>query len=132
MTMTTIKLKCTKCGFVTDMNLKMLDYICNDLGIEKEDYISIYRCILCRTGRVFNWVAISSIEDLPEHFLDKYANKLLWDFVSSCHILTLEFVTKYIDKLTKSILLNPTFDTLPPAVKLLILSKVGGSYAQTI
>jgi hypothetical protein len=114
------------------MNPEMLNYICAGLGIEKEDYVSIYRCVLCRTGRVFNWVVISSIEDLPEHFIDKYANKLLWGFISSCHILTPEFVTKYIDKLTKLVLLNPMFDTLPSTIKLLILSKVGDSYAQII
>jgi hypothetical protein len=119
----TIKLKCVKCGFVTDMNSEMLNHVLADLCIEKEDYISIYRCILCRTGRVFNWVSISSIEDLPERFIDKYTDKLLWNLVSSCHILTPEFITKYIDKLTRSVLLNPTLDTLPPTIKLLILAK---------
>jgi len=126
---TAIKLKCNKCGYVLITSPKMLDLVLLNLGMDKKDYLTIYRCITCRTGRVLDWETISAIEDLPEQFIDKYTNNLSWDCISAYHVLTPEFVVKHIENLTGAVVENPTFDNLPDSLKLILSMKRRGQYA---
>jgi len=113
------------------MSPRMLDLVLLNLGMDKKDYLSIYRCPTCRIGHVLDWKAISTIEDLSEQFIDKYIDKLFWGYISSYHVLTPEFVVKYMDKLTGTAIKNPTFDNLPDSLKLVLLMKEGTN-AQTV
>jgi hypothetical protein len=101
----------------------MLDLVLLNLGMDKKDYLAIYRCITCRIDRVLDWKTISTIEDLPEQFIDKYTNKLSWDHISAYHVLTPEFVVKHIENLTGAVVENPTFDNLPDSFKLILSMK---------
>jgi len=118
-----IKLKCNKCGYVSDMSPRMLDLVLLNLEMDKKDYLSIYRCSACRIGRVLDWKTISAVEDLSEQFIDKYMNKLFWGYISFYHVLTPEFVVKYMDKLTGTVVTNPTFNNLPNSLKLVLSMK---------
>jgi hypothetical protein len=120
---TAIKLKCSKCGCVSNMSPGMLDLVLLNLGMDKKDYLSIYRCPACRIDRVLDWKAISAIEDLSERFIDKYMDRLFWGYISFYHVLTPEFVVKYMDKLTGAVVKNPTFDNLPDSLKLILSMK---------
>jgi len=120
-----MKLRCQRCGTVLYMSPVMFDMIVDQLGLTKDEYLTLYQCKLCRRTQVFNWTTISQIEDLPNEFVNKYKDKLVWYYVSLYHKLTPEFVLGYIEKLCDTIFDNPDFESLPDTIKLLLKAKFG-------
>jgi len=89
-----MKLKCVKCNKIVDKRKDAFDYNVKKLGIDPEDYKTIYHCRHCRPGRYLNWDTISKL-DLSEQFLDKYTNKIDWYEYLAYHKVTEEFIEKY-------------------------------------
>lgn len=48
-----------------------------------------------------NWEYISEFQKLSENFIEKYADKVEWGWISKCQILSESFIEKHSDKLTK-------------------------------
>jgi hypothetical protein len=72
----------------------------------------------------YGWVVLSGYQQLPEWFIDKYADKVSWHDISLFQQLTPEFIVKHIDKIEESILLNrKVMVTLPEPLKLLLKQK---------
>jgi hypothetical protein len=70
------------------------------------------------------WVVLSGYQQLPEWFIEKYADKVSWYDISLFQQLTPEFIIKHIDKIEESILLNrKVMNALPAPLKLLLKQK---------
>ena len=97
-----MKLKCCYCNeTVTRSKETVLKQIWK-LGIDLEDYKLVYHCRRCRKKRFrysyLDWFSISSIEDLPLWFIEKYKDKVNWYYISSRQELPEEFIERHQDR----------------------------------
>jgi hypothetical protein len=89
-----MKLKCAKCGTIVNKRKEVFDRNVKILGIDPEDYKTIYHCRHCRPGAYLYWYTISELS-LPEQFLEKYKDKIDWYRYLAYHKVTEEFIEKY-------------------------------------
>ena len=146
-----MKIKCSNCGKVVTRPKKAILEGSQRLGVDFEDYKSIYLCIKCRMEKMdcrdIEWWSICCVDNLPLWFLEKYKDKMDWfctlsgrqlpepfiekmsdvidwSGVSAFQKLSPEFVIKHIDKITEDILCNPVFKSYPESLQLLLETKV--------
>jgi len=92
-----MKLKCAKCGVIVSKRKDVFDHNVKILGIDPEDYITIYRCRHCRPRAYLDWYTISEL-NLSEQFIDKYKDKIDWYRYLAYHKVTEEFIEKYVSQ----------------------------------
>jgi len=91
------------------------------LGIDLVDLPKMCVCKECK-GSAMEWAVISRIK-LPEKLIEKYKDKVYWDYISKYQKLSPKFISKYINKIQPSILINRYYENYPASIKLLIEQK---------
>jgi len=97
-----MKLKCNLCNKTVTKSKKTLEKTVSELGVDLQDYVSIYCCNKCvklrlrlRYSSLFDWYAISKIPNLPLWFIEKYKDKVNWVCISAYQKLPESFIEKY-------------------------------------
>ena len=67
---------------------------------------------------------ISKDQKLPESFIEKFEDKLDWNWICKYQKLSPKFIIRNIDKITKTIFENKYYKNLPENIKILLRLKV--------
>ena len=71
-----------------------------------------------------NWEYISQYQKLSENFIEKFKDKVNWQYISQYQKLSPKFIIKNIDRITKDIFNSKYYKNLPENIKLLLRLKV--------